>query len=216
MSQATTNGPMSKQAQLAQAVVGKQVVRVIGISGSMRKPSATGRAVEIALEGAAELGATTQFIELSDLDLPFCDGRIELDTYPDNVQHFRELIRNAEGIILGTPEYHNSMTGALKNAIDLCHWDDFAQKMVGVIGVAGGAMGAINSINHTRTVMRGVGAWVVPHQVSIAHSGKSFDQELELHDQLLHDRLQKLGRDVTKFAGLLAAGLIEIDETQEV
>lgn len=191
-------------------------MRIIGLSGSMRKPSATGRAVELALEGAAELGASIEFVELADLDLPFCDGRIELDTYPDNVQSFRELIRGAQGIIIGTPEYHNSMTGALKNAIDLCHWDDFAQKMVGVIGVAGGAIGAINAINHTRTVMRGVGAWVVPHQVSIAHSGKTFDQTLELQEQQLHDRLQRLGRDVTKFARLLAAGLIEIDETQEV
>lgn len=191
-------------------------VKVIGISGSMRSPSATGRAVQIALDGAAAFGADIEYLEISDLDLPFCDGRIELDTYPDNVQRFREKIRSAEGVIIGTPEYHNSMTGALKNAIDLCHWDDFAQKMVGVIGVAGGAMGAINAINHTRTVMRGVGAWVVPHQVSIPHSGKIFDQTLELLEPALEDRLHRLGRDVTKFSRLIAAGLIDIDETQEV
>jgi FMN reductase len=182
----------------------------------MRSPSATGKAVQIALEGAAQFGAETEYIDISTLDLPFCDGRIELDTYPENVQQFREQIRSAQGLIIGTPEYHNSMTGALKNAFDLCHWDDFAQKMVGVIGVAGGAIGAINAINHTRTVMRGVGAWVVPHQVSIAHSGKTFDQSLELLEPALHDRLHRLGRDVTKFARLIAAGLIDIDETQEV
>jgi FMN reductase len=182
----------------------------------MRSPSATGKAVQIALEGATQFGAETEYIDISTLDLPFCDGRIELDTYPENVQQFREQIRSAQGLIIGTPEYHNSMTGALKNAFDLCHWDDFAQKMVGVIGVAGGAIGAINAINHTRTVMRGVGAWVVPHQVSIAHSGKTFDQSLELLEPALHDRLHRLGRDVTKFARLIAAGLIDIDETQEV
>lgn len=182
----------------------------------MRSPSATGKAVQIALEGAEAFGATTEYIDISVLDLPFCDGRIELDTYPENVQQFRRAILSAQGLIIGTPEYHNSLTGALKNAIDLCHWDDFAQKMVGVIGVAGGAIGAINAINHTRTVMRGVGAWVVPHQVSIAHSGKTFDQALELLDKPLHDRLHRLGRDVTKFSRLIAAGLIDIDETQEV
>lgn len=192
------------------------IVRVIGLCGSMRSPSATGKAVQIALEGAAEHGAETEYIDLSQLDLPFCDGRVDIDTYPENVQAFRQLIRSAQGVIIGTPEYHNSMTGALKNAIDLCHWDDFAQKMVGVIGVAGGAIGAINAINHIRTVMRGVGAWVVPHQVSIAHSGKTFDQTLELQELALQDRLHRLGRDVTKFSRLIAAGLIDIDETQEV
>lgn len=192
------------------------VIRVIGLSGSMRSPSATGKAVQIALEGAKAFGAEIEYIDISTLDLPFCDGRVDLESYPENVQQFRHLIRGAQGVIIGTPEYHNSMTGALKNAIDLCHWDDFAQKMVGVIGVAGGAIGAINAINHTRTVMRGVGAWVVPHQVSIAHSGKTFDQSLELLEPALHDRLHRLGRDVTKFSRLIAAGLIDIDETQEV
>jgi FMN reductase len=191
-------------------------VKVIGISGSMRSPSATGRAVQLALEGAESHGAITEYIDLSTLDLPFCDGRIEIDTYPEQVQEFRRRIREAQGVIIATPEYHNSMTGALKNAIDLCHWDDFSQKMVGVIGVAGGAIGAINAINHIRTVMRGVGAWVVPHQVSISHSGRTFDQSLELLDPALQDRLGRLGRDVTKFARLIAAGIIEIDETQEV
>jgi NAD(P)H-dependent FMN reductase len=192
------------------------IVKVLGISGSMRSPSATGKAVQIALDGAAAFGAEVDYIDISTLDLPFCDGRVDIETYPENVHEFRRAIRSAQGIILGTPEYHNSMTGALKNAIDLCLWDDFAQKMVGVIGVAGGAIGAINSINHTRTVMRGVGAWVVPHQVSIAHSGKAFDHELELLEPALLDRLHRLGRDVTKFSRLIAAGLIDIDETQEV
>jgi NAD(P)H-dependent FMN reductase len=192
------------------------IIKVTGISGSMRSPSATGRAVQIALEGAEAFGAVTEYIDISILNLPFCDGRVDIETYAENVQQFRQTIRSAQGLIIGTPEYHNSMTGALKNAIDLCHWDDFAQKMVGVIGVAGGAIGAINAINHTRTVMRGVGAWVVPHQVSIAHSGKTFDQSLELQELSLQDRLHRLGRDVTKFSRLIAAGLIDIDETQEV
>lgn len=191
-------------------------VKVLGICGSMKAPSATATAVQVALIGAHAVGAEVEFIDLSDTGLPICDGREDLSTYPEIVQHFRSKIRACEGVIIGTPEYHNSMTGALKNAIDLCDWADFEHKMVGVIGVAGGAMGAINSINHLRTVMRGVGAWVVPHQVSISNSEEMFSPDSHVVDPKLEERLLKLGRDVTKFARLIAAGIIEIDETQEV
>jgi NAD(P)H-dependent FMN reductase len=189
-------------------------VRVLGICGSMRVPSATRYAVEIALQGAGQAGAVTEFIDIADAGLPFCDGRDDENTYPEPVQRFRAMIQNAQGIILGTPEYHNSMTGALKNALDLCTVQDFEHKMVGLIGIAGGAIGAINAINHLRTVMRSVGAWVVPHQVSISESDQRIvDSNL---DPVMYGRLIKLGSDVTKFSKLMAAGIIDPRGMEEV
>ena len=84
--------------------------------------------------------------------------------------------------------------------------------MVGIIGVAGGGMGAANAIAHLRAVMRGVGAWVVPHQVSISHSGKIFSSAGVIGEAALEKRLKKLGIDVTKYARLFAAGLLEVNE----
>ena len=133
-------------------------VRVLGICGSMRMASATRNAVEIALRGAEEAGASVEIFDIADAGLPFCDGRDDEDSYPEPVQRFRAMVQNAQGIILGTPEYHNSMTGALKNALDLCTVRDFEHKMVGLIGIAGGAIGAINAINHLRTIMRSLSA----------------------------------------------------------
>jgi azobenzene reductase len=127
------------------------------------------------------------------------------------VLDLRTAIKDVQGVILGTPEYHNSLTGALKNALDLCGFAEFEHKMVGVIGVAGGGMGAINSINHLRTIMRGVGAWVVPHQVSISNSSRFNGNDFGDQNQILTDRLTKLGADVTKFARLIAAGVIDVD-----
>jgi len=191
-------------------------IKVLGICGSMRSASATAKTVQLALLGAEEAGAEVEFYDIADHDLPFCDGRDDESTYPESVHVFRQKIRDSQGIILGTPEYHNSMTGALKNALDLCSFEEFEHKMIGVIGVAGGSMGAINSINHLRTVMRGIGAWVVPHQVSVAHSDDMFLANGGLRDRAMEERLKKLGVDVTKFARLIAAGIIDIDGTQEV
>lgn len=182
----------------------------------MRTESATAMAIHIALEGAEQSGAEIEFFDVADGGLPFCDARDDESTYPDSVHQFRQKIRDAQGIIIGTPEYHNSLTGALKNALDLCSFAEFEHKMVGVIGVAGGSMGAINSINHLRTIMRGIGAWVVPHQVSVSHSDATFYPDGTIKDQLLAQRLRKLGADVTKFARLIAAGILEIDGSEEV
>lgn len=186
-------------------------IKVLGICGSLRPSSVTAHAVKVALEGARIAGADISFLDLADLDLPFCDARDDDGSYPASVMNFRTAIKDVQGVILGTPEYHNSLTGALKNALDLCGFDEFEHKMVGVIGVAGGGMGAINSINHLRTIMRGVGAWVVPHQVSISNSSRFQGNDFGEQNQILTARLSKLGADVTKFARLIAAGVIDVD-----
>ena len=115
-------------------------LKVLGISGSLKPNSSTSFVINLALEAAREKGAEIEFCEVSTAGLPFCDGRADAD-YPEAVHEFRTKIRESQGIIIGTPEYHNSLTGWLKNALDLCGHNEFEHKMVGLIGVAGGAMG---------------------------------------------------------------------------
>ena len=62
--------------------------------------------------------------------------------YPDDVFRLRTEVKEAEGVILGTPEYHGSFSGVLKNALDLMGFDEFEGKMIGLVGVSGGRMGA--------------------------------------------------------------------------
>ena len=187
-------------------------IKVLGICGSLKPYSSTAFIINLALEAAKEKGAEIDFYEICTADLPFCDGRNDEETYPDSVRDLRRRIKEAEGVIIGTPEYHNSLTGSLKNALDLCGSEEFEHKMVGLIGVAGGGMGAINSINHLRTIMRGVGAWSVPHQVSIANSAKIFTGPNTLTDPLLEKRIKKLGTDVVKFATMLTQGLLKAED----
>jgi NAD(P)H-dependent FMN reductase len=54
-----------------------------------------------------------------DYGLNFCDGKEDEGTYPSGVGKLREEVRAAQGIILGTPEYHGGFSGVLKNALDL-------------------------------------------------------------------------------------------------
>ncbi len=105
--------------------------------------------------------------------------------------------------------YHNSFSGALKNALDLCSSEEFDHKIIGIIGVAGGSTGAINAITQLRTVMRSVGAWVIPHQVSISNSSTLFSSANTFADPGMEKRVERLGVEVVKYANLFAKGLLE-------
>src|SRR5436190_18456172 len=121
-------------------------ILIVGIPGSLRPGSYTRRAVEIALEGAAETGAETRLIDLRDYHLIFRDGKDE-SAYPADVFKLRAEVKQADGVILGTPEYHGSVSGVLKNALDLMGFDEFEGKMIGLLGVSGGRMGAFEALS---------------------------------------------------------------------
>jgi len=87
-------------------------LRVIAISGSLREGSYTRMALKIALQGARELGAETEILNLLDYQLPFSDGNKDSD-HP-GVLRLRNDIRSAQGILLGSPEYHSGLSGVLR------------------------------------------------------------------------------------------------------
>ena len=128
--------------------------KIVGISGSLRAGSYTTLAVALALKGAQELKCETKLINLRDYQLVFCDGKDDESQFPKDVFRLRDEVKQAQGIILGTPEYHGGYSGVLKNALDLMGFEEFEGKMLGLVGVSGGAMGAFGAMNSLREVGR--------------------------------------------------------------
>jgi FMN reductase len=158
-------------------------------------------AVRCALLGAEEHGAHTQVLDLAAYDLPFL-GQEQERTATMAVERFLADLRAADGIILGSPEIHGSVSGVLKNALDLTNRELFEGKMLGIIGVAGGRMGASETLSHLRAIGRSLHAWVVPTQVSIAAADEAFDSRGEPANQELGERLRSVGTQVAHFARL--------------
>jgi NAD(P)H-dependent FMN reductase len=177
------------------------VAQIVGLAGSLRAGGATQMAVRCALLGAEKVGARVQLLDLASYDLPFL-GRDKEPTRRNAVEHFLGDIRAADGIILGSPELHGSLSGVLKNALDLANRDTFEGKMLGLIGVAGGQMGASETLSHLRAIGRSLHAWVVPTQVSIGAADKAFGPRGEPVDPEVRDRLMSVGRQVAHFAWL--------------
>ncbi len=176
--------------------------KIVGISGSLRPGSYTTLAVALALKGAEELKCETKLINLRDYQLVFCDGKDDESQFPKDVFRLREDVKQAQGIILGTPEYHGGYSGVLKNALDLMGFEEFEGKMLGLVGVSGGAMGAFGAMNSLREVGRALHAWVVPEQASIPQAWHEFDDAGNLKDPELNERVREVGRQVARFAYL--------------
>jgi NAD(P)H-dependent FMN reductase len=179
-------------------------IRVAAISGSLREGSYTTAALRIALQGAAKAGAETKLLDLRDFNLSFAG----IANKAENAQlaNLRNEVRAAQGILLGTPEYHGSFSGVLKNALDLMGFEEFEGKMIGLVGVSAGRMGAFDALNSLRNVGRALHAWVVPEQVSIPEASKVFQGNGRLTDAELERRLWRVGSRVAEFARLHECG----------
>jgi NAD(P)H-dependent FMN reductase len=195
-------------------------IQVAALCGSLRENSFTAAALRIALEGARLFGATTEFIDLRDYHLPFHAGVTGSHDSSVDVMRLKHLAKASDALILGTPEYHGSFSGVLKNALDFLTFDELEGKMIGLIGVSGGATGAFDALNGLRSVGRALHAWVLPQQVAIAEAFKVFGSDGELEDPELEQRLHTVGSEAARFAHLHKCGrlreFLQIWETAPV
>lgn len=187
----------------------RESVRVVGISGSLRLESCTRMATEAALRGAQKMGAEIQLIDLKEYDLIFCDGKEDESRYPKDVFRLREEVAGAQGIVLGTPEYHGSFSGVLKNALDLMGFDEFEGKMIGLVGVSGGMMGATSALNSLREIGRSLHTWVIPEQASISKAWNAFNEDGTMKDAELEKRVENVGCQVARYASLHSSKMAE-------
>jgi NAD(P)H-dependent FMN reductase len=172
------------------------MVKIVGISGSLREGSYSTRALTAAVERVKRLGADGEILDLRHLSLPFCDGGEEYPDHPD-VEKLRHAVRSADGLILATPEYHGSVSGVLKNALDLLSFEHLAGKVTGAISVLGGQSNS-NALNDLRVILRWVHAWTIPEQVAIGQAWKAFDGDGKLIDEKLSERLDAFARSLVE------------------
>jgi FMN reductase len=170
------------------------MVKIVGIAGSLRKDSYSQLALEIAVQRVQALGAEVEVLDLRQMNLPFCDGGDEYPDYPD-VDKLQNTVKNADGLILATPEYHGSVSGVLKNALDLMSFDQLSGKVTGLISVLGGQPNS-NALNDLRVIMRWVHAWVIPEQIGMGQVWKAFSPEGKLLDEKLSQRFDQFAQSL--------------------
>lgn len=170
---------------------------IAALCGSLRDGSYTRVALRHALAAAEENGATTDLIDLRDLDLPVFDPDAD---DPAAAADLQARLGRADSIVLGTPMYHGSYASPLKTALDYCGFDEFENSTVGLLVVSGGSF-PLTALEHLRTVCRALNAWVLPHQAAIPRARTQIDDE-EFRDADLEERVLTLGRRLVEYANI--------------
>ncbi|MEM8780029.1 MAG: NADPH-dependent FMN reductase [Cyanobacteria bacterium P01_G01_bin.49] len=172
------------------------MVKFAAINGSLRPDSYSAKAIQVAIARIEALGGEVEFLDLRTMNLPFCDGGKEYSDYPD-VKKLRQIVKAADGLILGTPEYHGSVSGVIKNALDLMSFDELSGKVAGLISVLGGQTNS-NALNDLRLIMRWVHGWVIPEQIAIGQAWQAFNEEGKLLDEKLSQRFDSFATSLVE------------------
>jgi NAD(P)H-dependent FMN reductase len=171
------------------------MTKLLGISGSLRKAS-----FNTGLLDAAK-AVTPEGVELETATLhgiPLYDGDVEAESgVPATVEALKRRVAAADGVILFTPEYNNSIPGVFKNAIDWMSRPPadirtvFRGRPFALAGASSGSFGTILSQNAWLSVMRTLGAdlWS-GKRLMVPKAGTLFDGEGRLTDDATRERLR--------------------------
>jgi chromate reductase, NAD(P)H dehydrogenase (quinone) len=173
--------------------------RIVAFAGSLRRGSFN-RALLRAAAGLVPAGMTIEPIEIG--GLPFYDADVEAQGDPSEVAAFKASLRDADGLLIATPEYNDGIPGVLTNAIDwasrLPGRSPLAGKPVAVVGASPSQIGTARAQLHLRQVLGHVRARVLPPpELLVASAHQRFDAELRLtHEatrRVLTDLLVRFG-----------------------
>src|SRR5215218_2885715 len=93
--------------------------KILAFSGSLREHAFSKRVVKTAIKGAEKAGAEVTFIDLRDFPMPIYNSDDhEHNGFDENAAQLQRLLNEHQGLLICSPEYNGSLTGALKNALD--------------------------------------------------------------------------------------------------
>lgn len=169
--------------------MGDDSIKILGLSGEYRSTSKSGMLVNAALSIAESKGAEVVFWDLAEKPLPLV-GEEGCWNHP-HVKEFQTLLEETQAFFLASPEYHGTMSGVMKNTMDWMYDKHVGGKVFGLMSTLGGVTNA-NTLNHMRIALRWLHGWPVPEQLAIGHVKEAFDDNGNLVDQSLQERLEKL------------------------
>lgn len=170
---------------------------ILGVCGSTSSDSRTRKLLAIALESAMSAGAETRLVDLRETVLPIMDPDSDEQAEMPAVKLVKESAQWADGFLLATPEYHGSVSGALKNWFDFLY-SELSGKVAGVLAQTGGGTGDM-SIVSAKTSFNWCHGFTLPFHAA-ANSSHWKGDEL---DPRVRERVVRLGRDVVRYSAAI-------------
>jgi FMN reductase len=143
------------------------VTTIAAALGSVTPPGRLSSAVGAALDHAARSGHSAQLFDLGQLTLGFADGR-PIDQLTGDEPRFVAGISAADAVLLATPVYRGTLTGALKNALDLLPVEALQGKPVGIVAMGATLHHSLGAESHLRDILAWFGALTLPVAVYLS------------------------------------------------
>ena len=175
-------------------IMASDSINVMTVVGSLHGESVTRIAVGHVSEALQEAGCSVDVLDLAVESLPLVNTDITFVS--DYYQPLKERVMQADAFVLGTPDYHGGMSGALKNFLDH-FWREFTGKLFASI-VASHEKG-LTAHDQIRTTARQCYAWSLPYAVSFHEKedvtdGKVSSDHLKKRLKMMINDLQAYGR----------------------
>ena len=172
-------------------------LKVLAVVGSLNRTSSTRQVLQHLARQLRALGAEVDILDL--LDEPLALFNPDSSHGVSGFDALKKRVEQADVYILGTPDYHGSISSAMKNFLDH-FWHEFAGKLFGTV-VASHEKG-LTVTDQLRTVARQCYAWTMPY-------GVSFADDIDVKDgEIISDgfrkRLEMFVHDLDRYGALLA------------
>lgn len=216
-----TDAKASSQFNLVpfQTVTGRgnqnEPVRILGIGGTTSAKSWSLVPLQEALRKAGDLGCETTLATVYDLNLPLLHTEWRLEDYPPTLSWLLDEVRRSDGIIICSPTYHGTISGAIKNVLDLLIFlgkDNppyLAGKPVGLMAYGGmTAMGVLHALTNCVRGLKGIS---VPTHIAVPED--TVDREnVRISSKKIEDRLDLMVAELVSFADHLRGRTANIAE----
>jgi len=178
-------------------------LRVLGVSGSLRRQSRSAIALRLLLDVAEQNGAEARMLDLRAVELPMY--RPDREEPSEAQKNILAEVEWADAFVLTTPDYHGSMSGAMKNFLDY-HWEELAGKLFAYI--CSSHEKGLTVMDQMRTVVRQCYGWSMPY--GVAFDGKAdFDGGMTLKNTRVEQRLKMMARDLVVYGTLLRGKFLD-------
>jgi chromate reductase len=166
---------------------------ILAFAGSLRKGSYN-RAL---VRAAREMAPAGMAVSIFDIDeVPLYNGDVEAAGDPEPVARFKQAIREADGILIATPEYNHGVPGVTKNAIDWAsrppRQAPLDRKPVAILGASPGITGTARGQSQLRQAFEFTNSYCMPQpEILVYKAHEKFDAEGRLTDEKTREFLGK-------------------------
>lgn len=172
-------------------------MKVICFSGALRAGSVSKQLVqEAARLLSGQHGVTADYADLKEFPFPVYDSDIEQSIgIPDTILRLAERVRDANALVIASPEYNGGISSVLKTLVD---WlsrvkpSPLAGKFLLLLSASPSGTGGVAGLWHTRVPFEALGVHVFPYMVAVPRAQSAFGADGQLTDPKAEQKLREV------------------------